>query len=145
MVFLVAGAGFVAQRLLAKDDVFAAPELVELPALPKDTALNVAYLDGPVGTPLAKFVTAAAPILDDKADVSTCRTVIAGLDAIGTPDQIFLAASGVPDAATADMAVNHVAAVSRLLGACLEQGAIPSRDEVRFTSIVLDRRLTELR
>lgn len=145
VVLLAVGGVVVARQLLSKDDVFASPQTVELPALPKDKGPTVAYLQGPEGVRVTQFVNAAAPVLDAHATARTCRTAVAALDAFGTPDLIFAAAAGVPDAATADMAVNHLSAVSRFLGLCLEEGAPPSRDEVRFTAIVLQRRLDALR
>lgn len=143
-LLVVAGAAAALTTRLLADDPFASPETVELPPLPEDVAPTAMYLAGPDGARLAQFREGLDPLLGPDPAVAACEAAVGALDKIGTPDQLFAAAAGVPDPATADMAVNHLAVASRFLGRCLEEGEVPDRDELRFTAVVFDRRLEEM-
>lgn len=149
LVVLVAvasmGVAAVIAAHLLKDDPFASPETVDLPPLPDDVAPAALYFAGPEGARLIQFVGALDPLLPAKSGVPECKAAIAALDGIGTPDQLFAAAAAVPDPATSDMAINHLAVASRFLGRCLEEGSVPDRDQLRFTAVVLERRLEDMR
>lgn len=128
-----------------EDNPFASPETVELPDLPDDSAPTVYFLASPEGQLVPALLDATAPLLADQPDVEGCRRTVDRLDRVGTPDELLVASARVPDQSTSDMVLNHVHALARFLGTCLEEGAAPPVDEVRFTSVVLQRRLDSLR
>ena len=73
-----------------------------------------------------------------------CEAAIATLDGTGAPQQVFAAAQGLPDPASAEMAVRHASALSHFLGDCISGGTTPAPEELVFTSTILRRRLDEL-
>jgi hypothetical protein len=144
-VAVVAAAGYAGwDRVLRQPGAYESPSSVELPPLPDDTAPTSDYLASGDGQLLLAVTTAVEPLLGDDASTSTCTTTIASLDGIGSPDQIFAAADGVPDRPTAEIATRYLAAITRFLGHCLEDGGLPSKDELQFTSTILTRRLESL-
>ena len=122
------------------DDVFRDPESVDLPPIGDEAAATRAFLAGAEGATIRAFLDASEPLLGDSIDVAVCRESVKALDSIGSPESVYRAASGIPDPPTAEMAVAHIHATSRFLGQCLES-APASVDEIRFTSVILERRL----
>ena len=125
------------------EDIYASPETVELPALPQDQSETAAYVAGDDGQLLRNVVVATEPLLQAR-NKAECEEVANSLDALGSPESVLAAIAGIPDRATADIAANHLAAVARFTGTCLEDGTAPSGDEIRFTHVIVSRRLEEL-
>ncbi len=144
-VLLVAGAGATAARyLLAEEDVYASPETVDLPPPPDDAAPTREYISGPEGALVRALLDAADQALAGGTGTVACETAIATLDGTGAPQQVFAAAQGLPDPASAEMAVRHASALSRFLGICISEGAAPDPKELVFTSTIMRCRLDEL-
>lgn len=118
------------------------PAAVELPPLPQEPSAVTAFLATADGAVVRGTLAASDAVLVT-ADLTACRTAIAALDALGTPDVVFAAAAKVPDPATSDLVVSNAAALTRYLGMCLRDGAPPATDDLQFTTTVLHRRLDQ--
>ena len=143
-------AGVAAGVILVRDresGTFADPGKVELPSVGGDRAETITYL-GPSGqgAVVREVLAISRGYYEARARPSNseCQGVIdEKLPALGSPDEVYAAAAGVPDRATADMAINHIDALGRFLAACALHDR-DDRDELRFTGVVLERRLSSL-
>ena len=123
--------------------VFSNTESVELPHLPADVQSSQTFGLGPEGQQINAGLAATEVLLSGTEPDAGGRAA-ESLDTIGTPQQLFSAAAGVPDSSTAEMAVAHMDALTRFVGECLTTGIVPPDDELRFTATVLQRRMDEL-
>lgn len=143
VVAVALGGLYAYQRYQDSQDPYADPESVELPPLPNDQATTQTYLSTSAAGAIDGLMRATELVLDEGSTPDECAEAVAILDGVGTPDTVFAVVSGVPDPATAEMAVSQASALSLFLGHCLQDGQLPDTDRLRFTSIVLQRRLEE--
>jgi len=103
-----------------------------------------AYLTGP-GQTVVQLRTVTADLTgNDAPSPAMCTTVMADrVPALGTPQDVATAIAQIPDQATAEMAWSYLDALRRWLPSCAI-GAAEPRDELRFTAVILDRRLAEV-
>ena len=146
LVVLVIASGIAFAVAANTGDGLADPETVALPALDEPVPV-VEYLND-FGKPIiaaSSLVPAVLGSPDAKQRRSICERLVADdLPPLGTPRELFLWASGIPDPDTADIASNLVSTLITALSECLHDPTKVDLAALQFHHVVFERRLAEI-